>query len=195
MRIAIAAILLGAATMAAGPSGPAAGKTRPCMRAAGHVARYCGPATARLSAFPGVLFRNGSCAQRRTGGVDLKVGTKSLVSSRTNAGLTLFKLQLTGRSHTRRAESSSRTTSPATGREGAPRSAATPEPGRFERKECFRAEGARPGASGASSALSGPPRAHLGTVKRCARQDSNLRPLPPQGSALSPELRARGGQV
>ena len=25
----------------------------------------------------------------------------------------------------------------------------------------------------------------------CARQDSNLRPLPPQGSALSPELRAR----
>jgi hypothetical protein len=26
----------------------------------------------------------------------------------------------------------------------------------------------------------------------CARQESNLRPLPPQGSALSPELRARG---
>jgi hypothetical protein len=24
----------------------------------------------------------------------------------------------------------------------------------------------------------------------CAREDSNLRPLPPQGSALSPELRA-----
>ena len=97
MRIAIAAILLGAATMAAGPSGPAAGKTRPCMRAAGHVARYCGPATARL--FPGVLFRNGSCAQRQTGGVPLlqvRIGTKSLVSSRTNAGLTLFTLQLTG---------------------------------------------------------------------------------------------------
>lgn len=26
--------------------------------------------------------------------------------------------------------------------------------------------------------------------KWCAREDSNLRPLPPQGSALSPELRA-----
>jgi hypothetical protein len=26
----------------------------------------------------------------------------------------------------------------------------------------------------------------------CARHDSNVRPLPPQGSALSPELRARG---
>jgi len=98
MRIAIAAILLGAATMAAGSFEPAAGKTRPCMRAS-DVARYCGPATARLSAFPGVLFRNGSCAQRRTGGVPLlqvRIGTKSLVSSRTNAGLTLFTLQLTG---------------------------------------------------------------------------------------------------
>ena len=27
-------------------------------------------------------------------------------------------------------------------------------------------------------------------LEPCARQDSNLRPLPPQGSALSPELRA-----
>src|ERR671933_2076915 len=28
-------------------------------------------------------------------------------------------------------------------------------------------------------------------VRVCARHDSNMRPLPPQGSALSPELRAR----
>ncbi len=99
MRIAIAAILLGAATMAAGPSGPAAGKTRPCMGASGDVERYCGAATARLSAFPGVLFRNGACAQRRTSGVQqlqVRIGTKSLVSSRTNAGLTLFTLQVIG---------------------------------------------------------------------------------------------------
>src|SRR3954465_10882489 len=34
-----------------------------------------------------------------------------------------------------------------------------------------------------------------GVARQCARQDSNLRPLPPQGSALSPELRARGWQV
>src|SRR4051794_26737389 len=27
---------------------------------------------------------------------------------------------------------------------------------------------------------------------KCARHDSNMRPLPPQGSALSPELRALG---
>jgi len=85
--------------MAVGPFGPAAGKTRPCMRARGDATSYCGPATARLSAFPGVLFRNGSCTQRRTGGVALlqvRLGTKSLVSSQTNAGLTLFTLQLTG---------------------------------------------------------------------------------------------------
>ncbi len=31
-------------------------------------------------------------------------------------------------------------------------------------------------------------------AEECARHDSNMRPLPPQGSALSPELRARGGQ-
>src|SRR6187455_1506479 len=29
-----------------------------------------------------------------------------------------------------------------------------------------------------------------GAFSRCARHDSNVRPLPPQGSALSPELRA-----
>jgi hypothetical protein len=33
-----------------------------------------------------------------------------------------------------------------------------------------------------------------GLVKPCARHDSNVRPLPPQGSALSPELRARERQ-
>jgi integrase len=38
------------------------------------------------------------------------------------------------------------------------------------------------------------PRA-CGVFSRCARHDSNMRPLPPQGSALSPELRARGSQV
>ena len=36
---------------------------------------------------------------------------------------------------------------------------------------------------------------HTLMVEPCARHDSNMRPLPPQGSALSPELRARGGQV
>src|SRR4051812_43922424 len=34
-----------------------------------------------------------------------------------------------------------------------------------------------------------------GRSKGCARHDSNMRPLPPQGSALSPELRARRGEV
>ncbi|MBA3375804.1 MAG: hypothetical protein H0U00_08340 [Actinobacteria bacterium] len=99
MRVAIAAILLAAATMAAGPSRPAAAKARLCVHSAGDVARYCGPAEARVSAFPGVLFRKGSCTQSRTGGVPLlqvHIGAKSLVSSRTNGGLTLFTLQLTG---------------------------------------------------------------------------------------------------
>ena len=45
----------------------------------------------------------------------------------------------------------------------------------------------------AGPAASGTPEGRLRHA-RCARQDSNLRPLPPQGSALSPELRARGRQ-
>ena len=35
-------------------------------------------------------------------------------------------------------------------------------------------------------------RARCARPHRCARHDSNMRPLPPQGSALSPELRALG---
>src|SRR5436305_12163924 len=41
--------------------------------------------------------------------------------------------------------------------------------------------GAMPTATGAAIGL------------QCARHDSNMRPLPPQGTALSPELRALGG--
>jgi hypothetical protein len=33
------------------------------------------------------------------------------------------------------------------------------------------------------------------SATKCARHDSNMRPLPPQGSALSPELRAPGRPV
>src|SRR5678809_1148319 len=36
------------------------------------------------------------------------------------------------------------------------------------------------------------PRKRADFRRECARHDSNMRPLPPQGSALSPELRARG---
>jgi hypothetical protein len=47
------------------------------------------------------------------------------------------------------------------------------------------------GGRGTSSALSAFRVLENGLNKPCARHDSNVRPLPPQGSALSPELRAR----
>jgi hypothetical protein len=100
MRTAVAIALLAAAVAAAaGLSRPVAAAKRPCMRVSGNVALYCGPATARLSAFPEVLFRSGSCARRRSGGVrllEVRIGARSLGPSPANADLLLFSLQLTG---------------------------------------------------------------------------------------------------
>jgi hypothetical protein len=71
----------------------------PCMHVHAGITRYCGPATARLSVFPGILFSGGSCMNRISGGVHLltiRIGAKSLVPGLTNDGLILFTLQLTG---------------------------------------------------------------------------------------------------
>jgi hypothetical protein len=71
----------------------------PCLRIGGDVAHYCGPATARLSVFPGVVFRSGSCARKTVDGVQLlqvRIGSRSLDGSRTNDGLALFSLGTSG---------------------------------------------------------------------------------------------------
>ena len=62
-----------------------------------------------------------------------------------------------------------------------------------ERRHVGAASGPR--AGGASGPWNDENPALCAVFRECARQDSNLRPLPPQGSALSPELRARGSQV
>lgn len=70
-----------------------------CVHAYGDITRYCGPATARLSVFRGVVFSGGSCGTRSSGGVRLltiRIGARSRVPSTTNDGLTLFTLQLSG---------------------------------------------------------------------------------------------------
>lgn len=99
MRTAGAIVLLAVFMAAAGPSGPVVAAARPCLRVSGNIARYCGPATARLSAFPGIVFRKGSCSHRQSGGVrllDVRIGAKSLDARPANDGLLLFSLQLTG---------------------------------------------------------------------------------------------------
>jgi hypothetical protein len=65
--------------------------------------RYCGPATARLSAFRGVTFKNGTCHRTTVNGSStlyLKMGVRSLQTplqkGGTNAGLTYFDLSIVG---------------------------------------------------------------------------------------------------
>ncbi|MBA3736933.1 MAG: hypothetical protein H0W90_17365 [Actinobacteria bacterium] len=84
--------------VASGTHSVLAGGT-PCIRMTGNVAHYCGPASARLSVFSGVVFRHGSCTRKKVDGVQLlqvRIGSRSLDGSRTNAGLTLFSLGMSG---------------------------------------------------------------------------------------------------
>jgi hypothetical protein len=60
--------------------------------------RYCGPATARLSVFAGVTFRNGSCRQTTVAGAPLftvKLGQRTQ-SAATNSGRAYFGLSVSG---------------------------------------------------------------------------------------------------
>ena len=62
------------------------------------VVRYCGPATAHLSVFPGVTFRNGTCKRQVVKGVPLLVlgmGARTQ-NAATNGGLAYFGLTVSG---------------------------------------------------------------------------------------------------
>jgi hypothetical protein len=62
------------------------------------VVRYCGPATGRLSVFPGVTFRNGTCKRQVVNGVpllSLGIGARSR-NATTNNGLPYFGLTISG---------------------------------------------------------------------------------------------------
>jgi hypothetical protein len=85
------AVIFGTNSALAGPN--------PCIRISGNVAHYCGPAAARLSIFPGVVFRGGSCTRKTVDGVQLlqiRIGARSLNGSPTNDGLALFSLGMSG---------------------------------------------------------------------------------------------------
>jgi hypothetical protein len=62
------------------------------------VVHYCGPATARLSLFGGVTFRNGTCKRQTVGGaplLSLGIGALSR-NAATNKGLPYFGLTVSG---------------------------------------------------------------------------------------------------
>lgn len=61
--------------------------------------RYCGPATARLNAFPGVRFQNGMCywnTEEDAPTMHLKLGSRAF-SARTNNGLRFMGLTVSTR--------------------------------------------------------------------------------------------------
>ena len=78
---------------------PAGGEAQTCKpRIASGVVRYCGPATAHLSVFPGVTFRNGTCKRQVVKGVPLLVlglGARTQ-NAATNGGLPYFGLTVSG---------------------------------------------------------------------------------------------------
>jgi hypothetical protein len=87
-----AAALIGAAAAGAGSSATCQPKFE------GGVEYLCGPATARLSKFPGVVFRHGSCKRERVAGepqMTIEIGAIKPGSKR-NGGRDYIKVTVAG---------------------------------------------------------------------------------------------------
>src|SRR5215207_10888845 len=70
----------------------------PSGQLVGRTVVFCGPATARLSIFPGVVFEDGSCVTRKVNGVShftVSLGARTQ-NARTNGGRPCFGLTVTG---------------------------------------------------------------------------------------------------
>jgi hypothetical protein len=109
-RAAVAlAIVVTVETMtAAAGSRSAVGDAARCVHIDGNVARYCGPATGRLSVFPGAAFKGGSCTRTRVEDVHLlqvRIGARSLDGSSTNDGLPYLSVGITASRSQPRSES------------------------------------------------------------------------------------------
>jgi hypothetical protein len=103
-------VILGTFTAAAvliaiGAPGAGAGSTacKPSGTIVNGAIRYCGPATAKLSIFAGVTFKNGTCVSKTVNGLpnlSLKLGARSLQNplqtGGTNGGLPYFDLSVSG---------------------------------------------------------------------------------------------------
>lgn len=85
----VAALALGVSVAGAGRDGLLCKST--IVR---HVVRYCGPATATLSAFPGVAFKNGTC-RHSAGLFSVGLGSRTQ-NANTNGGKAYFGLTISG---------------------------------------------------------------------------------------------------
>src|SRR5437773_11494908 len=90
------ALVVGVSVAAAGPVTMGALLCKPTI--VQKVVRYCGPATARLSVFPGVTFKNGTCKRQTLSSgplLSLGLGARSQ-NAATNSGLTYLGLTVSG---------------------------------------------------------------------------------------------------
>src|SRR5437588_6348924 len=93
-----AVLLLGTSVSVAGTSRAASVSLLCKPTIVKSIVRYCGPATARLSVFSGVTFKNGTCKRQTVNGAPLLVlglGARSQTAT-TNSGLTYFGLTISG---------------------------------------------------------------------------------------------------
>jgi hypothetical protein len=99
----VAALLAVAVSGAGARSLLAPAACNPSGTTVNNTIRYCGPATATLSVFPGVTFRNGTCRKTTANGqpaLFLKLGVRSLknplLKGGTNGGFAYFDLSVIG---------------------------------------------------------------------------------------------------
>jgi hypothetical protein len=94
----VAVLAVAAGVSAAEASGDAVGRLLCKPTIVKSIVRYCGPATARLSIFPGLTFKNGSCKRQTVNGaplLSLGLGARSR-NAATNSGLAYFGLTISG---------------------------------------------------------------------------------------------------
>jgi hypothetical protein len=96
-RLVVVACAVTAALLTASGTGAANDACKPSGTLVGTTIHYCGPATARLSIFPGVTFKGGTCSTTPDGTVTFKlhIGTRTQ-DERHNSGRPYFAITVTG---------------------------------------------------------------------------------------------------
>jgi hypothetical protein len=99
LALVTATLVLGAAGSFAAPSRTSVAAA-PCKtKLVGSLTKYCGPASAQVSVFPGVTFKNGTCHKVALNGgpaLSLGLGVQDRTNVNTNNGQPFFALTISG---------------------------------------------------------------------------------------------------
>ena len=99
LALVTATLVLGAADSIAGPSRTSVAAASCKTTIVGNLNKYCGPAYAQVSVFPGVTFKNGTChhVMLKSGPLlSLGLGVQDRKNFATNSGHPLFGLTISG---------------------------------------------------------------------------------------------------